>query len=272
MKVTTKLLLVLLSLGFVGNAHAQSKVVKKKVIRKAKVKDAKGKVDISDLENKYWSAKDTDFSVVQNRTFTKEGKFLLTLGAGPILNDQWSTGLGYSLGLSYFFSERMGLELSYTGASLSDNDAVTGFQEDLNTAASPNHGRLTSQIGLAFNYIPFYAKMSFLGKKIMYLDIGVSPGIALVSYDQLFDADPATAGFQETERGESTIGLKFDITQYIFVSKSLAFRLDLKNIWFKEDIVAFGSGQGGGAVAPGTVIDDQVTHLLSVLFGVTLYF
>lgn len=270
MKTTTKLLLVLLSLGFVGTAQAQ--VEKKQVVRKAKVKDAKGKVDISDLENKYWSAKDTDFSVVQNRTFTKEGKFLLTLGAGPILNDQWSTGLGYSLGASYFFSERMGLELSYTGASLSDNDAVSGFQKDLNTTASPNHGRMTSQIGLAFNYIPFYAKMSFLGKKIMYLDIGVSPGLALVSYDQLFDADSATAGFQETERSESTIGFKFDITQYIFVSKRLAFRLDLKNIWFKEDIVAFGTGQAGGSVTPGEVVDDQMTHLMSVLFGVTLYF
>src|SRR5690349_4976024 len=41
------------------------------------------KLDVSDLENKYWAPKDTDFSVVQNRTYTKEHKLFLSGEFGP---------------------------------------------------------------------------------------------------------------------------------------------------------------------------------------------
>src|SRR5690349_4425346 len=53
----------------------------------AKPDDKSDKLDISDLEQKYWAPKDTDFSVVQNRTYTKAGKLGVSLMTGPIIND-----------------------------------------------------------------------------------------------------------------------------------------------------------------------------------------
>src|SRR4051794_14929352 len=50
------------------------------------------KVDISDLENKYWAPKDTDFSVVQNRTYSKDHKFIASLQYGIPINDSHSDG------------------------------------------------------------------------------------------------------------------------------------------------------------------------------------
>src|ERR1700731_3336923 len=84
-----------LAVAIGGNAFAQTKSAPPAA--KAEVKPAAGqkpddKVDISDLENKYWAPKDTDFSVVQNRTYTKAHRFALSALIGPIVNDPYSTG------------------------------------------------------------------------------------------------------------------------------------------------------------------------------------
>ncbi len=67
------------------------------------------KLDITDLEQKYWAPKDTDFSVVQNRTYTKAGRVALSL-SGPIVNDPFSSGYNPSVKVNYYFSERYGVE------------------------------------------------------------------------------------------------------------------------------------------------------------------
>ena len=83
----TSLLAMVLCLGLGVQANAQSdqyKRAKPKASKKAAGKSSKkatktDKVDISDLEQKYWAPKDTDFSVVQNRTYTKEKRFTFSL-------------------------------------------------------------------------------------------------------------------------------------------------------------------------------------------------
>src|SRR5690606_26784918 len=123
------------------------------------------KVDISDLENKYWAPKDTDFSVVQNRTYTKEGKFGLALQGGLLVNDGYSDGTVYAASLNYFFTERHGMEFTYTGADLKENDStksLVGFAGGV----KPDYGQMSGYYGVSYNWVPFYAKMSVLGKKI----------------------------------------------------------------------------------------------------------
>jgi len=89
-------LLVLLSISIAGHAQTGS-----------------DKLDVQALENKYWSAKDDDFSVVQNRAFQKAKRFFGTLHAGAAINDPYFAGsyVGFSGG--YFFNESWGLEGTY---------------------------------------------------------------------------------------------------------------------------------------------------------------
>src|SRR4051812_27159079 len=75
------------------------------------------KVDISDLENKYWAPKDTDFSVVQNRTYTKDKRFFGTLHFGRPVNDQWSSGNVFGVSGNYFWSERFGVQATWLKTS-----------------------------------------------------------------------------------------------------------------------------------------------------------
>ena len=81
--------------------------------------DSRGsdKLDIKKLEQKYWAAKDDDFSVVQNRRYTKADRFYFNLGGGIPFNDPFATGTIFSGTFGYYFNERWGVDATYTAAN-----------------------------------------------------------------------------------------------------------------------------------------------------------
>jgi outer membrane beta-barrel protein len=221
----------------------------------AKAKD--DKVDISDLENKYWAPKDTDFSVVQNRTYTKDGRIFLTGHYGQVVNDQYSEGNVAGASLNYFFSERYGIQATYLAADLKNsqgtNDLINGF----GSGVTPNHGKLSSYYGVGFNWVPFYAKMSFLGKKIIYFDMAVTPTLGFTQYDQQIEGGNKT-------KSSLTYGL--DLTQYFFFTNYFAIRADVRNQWRKEEIVNY------RGTLMGQKVNDKNIHDTMFLLGVTFFY
>jgi outer membrane beta-barrel protein len=229
--------------------------------KKTPVKKDSDKVDISDLEQKYWAPKDTDFSVVQNRTYTKAGKIFVSAQGGPLVNDQYSEGLIYGGSLNYFFNERYGVQATYLGADLHNNDWTKNLTQ-FGSGVQPDFGRFKNYYGLGFNFVPFYAKMSFLGSRILYFDMAITPTVGMTSYDQVMLHSSAN-------KSSFTYGL--DITQYFFFTKNFAIRADLKNQWFKEEVRSY-KGNGGAGLVEGDKVRDQNTQFTTFLLGLTLYF
>lgn len=186
------------------------------------------KLDVTDLEQKYWAAKDTDFSVVQNRLFSKAGRFALTPQYGIFINEPWSEGATVGFSGTYYFSERYGLELAYTNTQSQDTEAVTRLKAK--QGGVPNHNKVKGFYGAAFNWVPFYAKMSVLNSKITYFDMSFSPGVGIVEYEQQID----TGGVRKTAPA-----LTFDVTQTFFLSNWFAIRVELKNRWFMEELSSY---------------------------------
>ncbi len=191
------------------------------------------KLDIEDLEKKYWTPKDTKYNVVQNRTYGKEGKFALSLQGGLLVNDNFNEGFSFNGALNYYFNENHGVELNYFLTSLQDSEATTVFKERLGSGVAPDFNRIQNYVGVNYNFIPFYAKVSVMGWKILYFDFSISPGVGLVTYEQLTEADT----FNENL---NTVAFNLDITQQFFFSKSFAIRMDLRNLWYKEKVLKFG--------------------------------
>lgn len=215
------------------------------------------KVDVSDLEKKYWAPKDTDFSVVQNRTYAKQGKTAVSLLYGVHLNDSFSDGSAYGLAVNYFMSERYGLELQYYKSNLEDNDLVSRLLKD--HGALPDHNKVDQYYGVSFNWIPIYAKASFLGKRIIYFDLAISPGIGLTSYNQIYKVGTNNSGSDD----KTALTASLDITQFFFISKYFALRFDLKNRWFRGDIIEANTRQKISTETEATTI---------FLVGGTFYF
>ena len=249
----TMIALTAVAVGLPAFAHAQS-------TPPAKGPDDK-KLDISDLESKYWAPKDTDFSVVQNRTYTKEHRWFITPQFGPIVNDSYSTGYIYGVTGNYFFSERYGLQLSYQHADLKDSQVISNLQNQFGTSGvAPNHDKLNNFIGLGFSFVPFYAKMSLLGKRIMYFDMAITPVIGTTTYDQM------TASGASTKSGFS---YGVDVTQYFFLTNWFAIRADLTNHWTNENIVWFHDSQGQ---LQGSSSGSQNNLDTTFLLGFTFYY
>lgn len=213
------------------------------------------KLDISELEQKYWAPKDTDFSVVQNRTYTKAKRYAVSYMLGPIVNDPFNDGLNHVLSVNYYMDERMGVEFMFIQSDLSDSDATEKFRSLSGGGVRPDFNRDVAFYGLGFNFVPFYAKMSFMGKKIIYFDMQVTPFLGMTTYEQQSDV-------KTPEETAFTYGL--DITQYFFFSKNFAVRANLHNRFYKADVLAY---QGGAVARP-----NDMTNTSMFLMGLTYFF
>lgn len=228
----------------------------------ASANEESDRVDISDIEKKYWAPKDTDFSVVQNRTYEKDKRVAFSAQYGPMINDSYSKGYNLGLSANYFFSERYGLQLSYVQSDLADNETTRTLSYELQAGgARPNHGKTSHYYGVGFNWVPFYAKMSLLGKRILYFDMSITPTIGMTSYDQEIITG---------NRSQSSFTYGIDVTQYFFLSRHVAIRGDLINRWFNEEVVQY--RQGSGARPTGSKVEDKVTHTTMFLIGLTFFY
>lgn len=216
------------------------------------------KLDIKKLEDKYWAAKDDDFSVVQNRSFTKEKRYFVTLQSGIPINDPYSYGNITGVSAGYYFSERWGVELSSMSTSFHDNDATDQFIQDHKTV--PNHNTLNTLTGVQVNYVPLYAKMSFLDKKIIYFDMGVAIGLGQTKFTQ---------NISTGDQSQTGTNYMFSLFQHFFFTENLAFKFDFRNTWTNEERMRYKLNPGeseSDRTIGGKSINDT-----ALLFGITYF-
>lgn len=213
------------------------------------------KVDLKQLEQKYWTAKDSDYNVVQNRAYPKAERPYLSLSYGPLMNDLYSTGRMTNIALGYFFSERYGMEFSFEKGALADNDGVTKYREQYGVQADYN--KFVASKDLTFIFVPLYAKMSFLDRAILYFDMQFGLGVGQTDYSIQRDI-----GAEQ----KSSTNLHLDISQQLFFHEHIALRLDIKNKWYKQQRQKYQpDGQGSRSLSD---IQNQDT---SILLGVTYF-
>ena len=208
------------------------------------------KLDIQKLEQKYWSAKDDDFSVIQNRSFQKEKRLFASLNYGIPFNDPNSMGSLMGLNLGYFFNERWGLELNYVSAQFQFNDTVDYFKKRYGVL--PDHNTFKSAQTIMGYWVPIYAKMSLLDKKIIYFDMGLGFGLGTTTFDQNSCTDvtvckSGTGLGGITKSSLASSHYAFSIMQQFFLSEHWAIRVDLINRYTNESRVNSTNNQDIGS-------------------------
>ncbi|MEI7973868.1 MAG: outer membrane beta-barrel domain-containing protein [Bdellovibrio sp.] len=220
------------------------------------------RLDLKQLEDKYWSAKDRDFAVVQNRTYIKEKRFFLNAGYGVLMNDPYSNGRVTNWALGYYFSEQWGIELAQETGSLIDNASVSAFVNQ--NASKPNYNKLNNYTSLNALFVPFYAKMSMLDRAIVYFDIQFALGVGSMKYTSIID--PA----QGPDRSGQALGYNFDFTQQLYFSRHWAIRMDLKNKWSSQNVYRWRIP--GGDSESNRALPNVQQQDTTLLFGVTFLF
>jgi len=164
--------------------------------------------------------------VVQNRFFRKALRPEISLAAGTILNEAYSSTLGASARVGLFLTEYVGLEYGYTKFSSSDSadlDALSrlSYYKDQTSSekvsVNPSFVRLKSLHSAHLSFVPIYGKINFLDWLIIYSDLYVSAGVGLLE----------TSGKKEIP-GIVGIGQRF------FFAKSFSVRVDAFDHIFNE--------------------------------------
>ncbi len=251
-----KTAIMMITMSFATHSFAQSNVKADKKESDKPTAEARDsdKLDIRKLEQKYWSAKDDDFSVVQNRKYTKANRFYLNGSAGIPFNDPFATGTLMSAQVGYFFNERLGVDVNYTKGALKDNDAVDQFINRYGVV--PDRNNYSSSMMTSITYVPLYAKMSFLDSSIIYFDMGFSAGIGTTEY------------IMKKEEGDETksgMSYQWSVNQQIFFSDHFAVRVDLINRYTPQDRMKYKTN------ATGRDLGSKVINDSSLLLGITFW-
>ncbi len=199
------------------------------------------KMDLKKLEDKYWSSKDDDYNVIQNRTFSKTGKFYGSLVYGPLMNDPFAKARTFGGMIGYYLNEDFGLEFSYLTYNSAKNDTVVQYENTIGPAAvSPNFNLIKANKTVALTYTPFYAKMAFMNKAILYFDMGFTLGAGMTDYEQQrVTKDNSTLVKTSSNKMVSSPHFELGVMQQLFLNQHFAFRVDIKNTFYTQKVTQY---------------------------------
>ncbi len=253
-----------------ANAQQGAPKVEAKTVNPPVTSDSKGsdKVDLKKLEDKYWSAKDEDYGVIQNRTFSKKGKFYASLVYGPLINDSFAKSRAAGGMLGYYLNEDFGVELSYLGYDSKQNDTVSAYETQFG-GVKPDYNLVKSSMAASIAYTPFYAKMAFMNKGILYFDMGFTLGAGVTSYE-IQKTTPNGGGTSvPTNELQSAPHFEIGVMQQLFLSQYFAFRLDIKNSFYTQKIQKYQLGIGLPESSRGET--SKSVNDTTISFGLTLF-
>jgi len=218
------------------------------------------KIDLKSLEDKYWAAKDTDFSVVQNRTYTKKERFFTSISYGPLVNDPWSYGRMTNFAVGYYFNERWGLEVAHEVGSLRDNEST---DEIFRKGGSPDRNLFENYTSLNLVVVPLYAKMSFWDRKILYFDMQFAFGLGQANVEE----QKLSSSGQDVSTKKSAFGFNIDVTQQLFFHENFALRFDIKNKFTNQEKFKYRTSTSENPSLGKSTVNDT-----SILLGLTFFY
>lgn len=210
------------------------------------------KINTRKLVDDYWTPSEKKYSLIQQRYFVKSNRIMLSATAGTHVNNPQHEGYVAQAGVGYFLSETLGFEVQYANSSLKGNDVIDKLDGLDGGGSTLDRTKTLSYIGGAINYSPIYAKMSFLGYKILYYDLILSAQLGQTEYEQ-------TQLTSSTKASSLTVGL--GITQLFYLNKYLSLRVDFNNRFYNAEVLKYNNG---------SKVKDRLINDTQLALGVSL--
>lgn len=178
-------------------------------------------------------------TVLQNRYFLKTTRPEFGFIVGSLLDEAYLSTTTYGVRTGFFANEWLGLEVQMLRTSVSDSDdrralnklkyrpleddrsgnavPTDGTETDVTVSPDPEVNAILGMTDIHAVVAPFYGKLNFMNKWIVYTDMYLTAGMARVDTDQ-GDKNAFTLGAGER----------------FYVGKAWSFRLDFKDRIFTE--------------------------------------
>lgn len=215
--------------------------------------DRDKKINTRKLVDDYWTPSEKKYSLIQQRYFVKSNRFMLSGTAGVHVNNPQHEGFMFQGGLGYFVSEKWGFEVQYTHSALEGNSVIDALAELEAGSSTLDRTKTVGYVGGAINYSPIYAKMSWLGYKILYYDLILSGQLGQTQYEQ------TQIGDNSTKATAITFGL--GITQLFYLNRNFSVRVDFNNRFYNAEVLKYDGG---------TKVKDRFINDTQLAVGLTL--
>lgn len=221
-----------------------------KPVVEAPVQDQGNRVDVQGIKQKYWARGDeTEIGVVQNRQFSKSGKFQIGLMGGASLTDTFLSVKEGGGNVGYHFSEYFSANLLYWKYFVKNSGDLETFQDTRGATANTNEPKYYFGGEVTGSFL--YGKLALFASKIIYFDMNVTGGVGMI----------------DTETGKNfapSIGLG----QRYFLSKYFSLKVDYRMLVYHEDIPEKQITNKLGTIAGSrTNFSHNVTLGIDFLFG-----
>lgn len=210
--------------------------------------------DVENIREKYWAhGEEEDVGVVQNRLYTKKSKVEVQPFLGLISSDPFLSVKSLGATIGYHLSEDFSLNVVGWKHSVQDSDAMDRLQKDITIGvpSSANTNEPKWFLGSELAYSPLYGKLSLAGSAIIYYDAHLLGGV----------------GMTNTETGKYVTPF-IGVGQQIYLSQSVAIRLDYRLMHYKEKIPEkIKSGSVGDIIGERSNWTNSITLGVSFLIG-----
>ncbi len=221
------------------------------------------RVNTKKIEKKYWTPKKYKTGVVQGRSFFKENRLRVGFENLILLNDKYSKTDGlsnYRIDASYYFNERLSFGGFFEQLSLDDNAGLREMSNFSGGGFILEHVKPSNFIGGSIDFVPIYSKLSWMNKKIIYLDFSISAKAGLATYQQ------QTLTGYEPEKTSPLLGV--DFATNIFINNNFSINLAYRTRAYQAEVIDFNSTESSKVV-----VDDSKTNFHSFLtLGLNYYF
>jgi outer membrane beta-barrel protein len=214
------------------------------------------RVNVENIKQKYWARGDeSELGVVQNRLYSKSGKFELALFAGLLSTDPFLNVSAFGGSLGYHMNEYLSLHAVGWTTSVKPSSAFEGFQENISSGGGikpePDTNYQKWFAGAELRASLLYGKLSVVGKAIIYYDFHLTGG----------------AGVMKTETG-SDFTPYLGLGQQVFLSKALTLLIDYRLMTYNEVLLRKSNPANPGALGiTRRNWTNAITLGLSFMFG-----
>ncbi len=160
-----------------------------------------------------------DVAVIQKRFLPKTGRFEFSGSAMVSTNNQYFNTMGLGGRLSYFFSEKYGIEGTYQTYINSERPITDGLVDNQNISTK-SLVEPESYYGVAFKWSPLYGKIAWFQKTIIPFDLYFTPGF----------------GVTTDKSGPSASTYSIGVGQLFALSKSFGVRWDFNWNFYQAEI------------------------------------
>lgn len=222
---------------------------------------AESRASDTDDYNFSWLDPEKKIYVLQNRKYRKaDGPHLYLMGG--LSGENYRQAYQVQPRAAFWFNEDFGLEVFYTARFNSTNNAYRALEQSINNSGvlnSPYIREIKSQLGVLFNWAPWYAKINVFNS-ILYFDWYFSLGVGTMTTEiGPKTKTDATAG--PSWRSENLFAVYLGTGHLFHVSETFMIRLDALAHFYSAPIF-------GGL--PGAPTDSAIFSNLTYNVGIGL--